>query len=141
LPEDVTVEQVATGLGRLLDKPVEVVLPTHGDPPTAQLSNAPSPDPCDDDAGTNMACASRAPECLYKQGPTEHCGDRVPGRALDRAPGRRGGVGELSRSLSHQFCNSCYTKASNVIFRKRRSDGSGPGDGHGSVAVGGGGSR
>src|SRR5205085_10137587 len=32
LPEGVTVEQVATGLRPLLDKPVEVVLPTHGEP-------------------------------------------------------------------------------------------------------------
>ena len=32
LPEGVTVEQVATGLRPLLDKPVEFVLPTHGDP-------------------------------------------------------------------------------------------------------------
>jgi hypothetical protein len=32
LPEGVTVEQVATGLRPLLDKPVEIVLPTHGDP-------------------------------------------------------------------------------------------------------------
>jgi len=32
LPEGVTVEQVARGLRSLLDKPVEFVLPTHGDP-------------------------------------------------------------------------------------------------------------
>jgi hypothetical protein len=32
LPEDVTVEQVAAGLRPLLDKPVEYLLPTHGDP-------------------------------------------------------------------------------------------------------------
>ena len=32
LPEGVTVEQVASGLRPLLDKPVEFVLPTHGDP-------------------------------------------------------------------------------------------------------------
>jgi hypothetical protein len=32
LPEGVTVEQVATGLRPLLDKPVEFVLPTHGEP-------------------------------------------------------------------------------------------------------------
>ena len=32
LPEGVTVEQVATGLRPLLDKPVEIVLPTHGEP-------------------------------------------------------------------------------------------------------------
>ena len=32
LPEDVTREQVANGLGRLLDLPVEVVLATHGGP-------------------------------------------------------------------------------------------------------------
>jgi hypothetical protein len=32
LPEDVTVEQVATGLRPLLDKPVEFVLLTHGEP-------------------------------------------------------------------------------------------------------------
>jgi hypothetical protein len=32
LPEGVTVEQVATGLRPLLDKPVELVLPTHGKP-------------------------------------------------------------------------------------------------------------
>ena len=32
LPEGVTVKQVATGLRPLLDKPVEFVLPTHGDP-------------------------------------------------------------------------------------------------------------
>ena len=32
LPEGVTVEQVATGLRPLLDKPVELVLPTHGEP-------------------------------------------------------------------------------------------------------------
>jgi hypothetical protein len=32
LPEGVTVEQVASRLRPLLDKPVEVVLPTHGDP-------------------------------------------------------------------------------------------------------------
>ena len=31
-PEGVTVEQVATGLRPLLDKPVEIVLPTHGEP-------------------------------------------------------------------------------------------------------------
>jgi hypothetical protein len=32
LPEGVTVEQVAAGLRPLLDKPVELVLPTHGAP-------------------------------------------------------------------------------------------------------------
>jgi len=32
LPDGVTVEQVAAGLRPLLDKPVEVVLPTHGEP-------------------------------------------------------------------------------------------------------------
>ena len=32
LPEGVTVEQVATALRPLLDKPVEIVLPTHGEP-------------------------------------------------------------------------------------------------------------
>jgi hypothetical protein len=32
LPEGVTVEQVAVGLRPLLDKQVEVVLPTHGEP-------------------------------------------------------------------------------------------------------------
>ena len=32
LPEGVTVEQVASGLRPLLDKPVEFVLPTHGKP-------------------------------------------------------------------------------------------------------------
>jgi hypothetical protein len=32
LPDDVTVEQVAAGLRPLLDHPVEVVLPTHGEP-------------------------------------------------------------------------------------------------------------
>jgi hypothetical protein len=32
LPEGVTVEQVATGLRPLLNKPVEFVLPTHGEP-------------------------------------------------------------------------------------------------------------
>src|SRR5581483_9808320 len=32
LPEGITVEQVAAGLRPLLDKPVEVVLPTHGEP-------------------------------------------------------------------------------------------------------------
>ena len=32
LPEGVTVEQVATGLRPLLEKPVEFVLPTHGEP-------------------------------------------------------------------------------------------------------------
>ena len=32
LPEGVTVEQVATGLRPLLEKPVESVLPTHGQP-------------------------------------------------------------------------------------------------------------
>jgi hypothetical protein len=32
LPDGVTVEQVATGLRPLLDKPVEIVLPTHGAP-------------------------------------------------------------------------------------------------------------
>ena len=32
LPDDVTVEQVATALRPLLDKPVEFVLPTHGEP-------------------------------------------------------------------------------------------------------------
>jgi hypothetical protein len=32
LPEGVTVEQVATGLRPLLDKPVETVLLTHGEP-------------------------------------------------------------------------------------------------------------
>jgi len=32
LPEGVTVEQVARGLSPLLDKPVEFVLPTHGEP-------------------------------------------------------------------------------------------------------------
>ena len=32
LPEGVTVEQVAIGLRPLLDKPVEFVLPTHGEP-------------------------------------------------------------------------------------------------------------
>ena len=32
LPEGVTVEQVATGLRPLLEKPVEIVLPTHGEP-------------------------------------------------------------------------------------------------------------
>jgi hypothetical protein len=32
LPDDVSVEQVAAGLRPLLDKPVEVVLPTHGEP-------------------------------------------------------------------------------------------------------------
>jgi hypothetical protein len=32
LPEGVTVEQVASGLRPLLDKPVEIVLPTHGEP-------------------------------------------------------------------------------------------------------------
>ena len=32
LPEGVTVEQVAAGLRPLLDKPVEIVLPTHGEP-------------------------------------------------------------------------------------------------------------
>ena len=32
LPKGVTVEQVAAGLRPLLDKPVELVLPTHGDP-------------------------------------------------------------------------------------------------------------
>jgi hypothetical protein len=33
LPDGVTVEQVASGLRPLLDKPVEFVLPTHGEPP------------------------------------------------------------------------------------------------------------
>jgi hypothetical protein len=32
LPEGVTVEQVAAGLRPLLDTPVEIVLPTHGEP-------------------------------------------------------------------------------------------------------------
>jgi glyoxylase-like metal-dependent hydrolase (beta-lactamase superfamily II) len=32
LPEGVAVEQVASGLRPLLDKPVEFVLPTHGEP-------------------------------------------------------------------------------------------------------------
>jgi hypothetical protein len=32
LPDGVTVEQVAAGLRPLLDKPIEVVLPTHGQP-------------------------------------------------------------------------------------------------------------
>jgi hypothetical protein len=32
LPDGATVEQVAAGLRPLLDKPVEIVLPTHGDP-------------------------------------------------------------------------------------------------------------
>jgi hypothetical protein len=32
LPAGVTVEQVASGLRPLLDKPVEFVLPTHGEP-------------------------------------------------------------------------------------------------------------
>jgi glyoxylase-like metal-dependent hydrolase (beta-lactamase superfamily II) len=32
LPEGVTVEQVKAGLRPLLDKPVEFVLPTHGEP-------------------------------------------------------------------------------------------------------------
>jgi glyoxylase-like metal-dependent hydrolase (beta-lactamase superfamily II) len=32
LPEGVTVEQVATELRPLLDKPVKFVLPTHGEP-------------------------------------------------------------------------------------------------------------
>ena len=32
LPDGVTVEQVAAGLRPLLDKPVELVLPTHGEP-------------------------------------------------------------------------------------------------------------
>jgi hypothetical protein len=32
LLEGVTVEQVATGLRPLLEKPVEFVLPTHGEP-------------------------------------------------------------------------------------------------------------
>ena len=32
LPEGVTVEQVAAGLRPLLDMPVEIVLPTHGEP-------------------------------------------------------------------------------------------------------------
>ena len=32
LPEGVTVEQVAAGLRPLLEKPVEIVLPTHGEP-------------------------------------------------------------------------------------------------------------
>jgi hypothetical protein len=32
LPDGVTVEQVAAGLRPLLDKPVELVLPTHGAP-------------------------------------------------------------------------------------------------------------
>jgi hypothetical protein len=31
-PEGVTVEQVAAGLRPLLDKPMEFVLPTHGEP-------------------------------------------------------------------------------------------------------------
>src|SRR5436305_11661535 len=43
LPEGVAVEQVASGLRPLLDKPVEIVLPTHGNPPTARPLNAPSP--------------------------------------------------------------------------------------------------
>jgi len=35
------VEQVATGLRPLLDKPVEIVLPTHGEPANrAALENA-----------------------------------------------------------------------------------------------------
>ena len=38
LPEGVTVEQVATGLRPLLDKPVEFVLPTHGEPADARGS-------------------------------------------------------------------------------------------------------
>ena len=32
VPEGVTVEQVATGLRPLLDKPEEIVLPTRGEP-------------------------------------------------------------------------------------------------------------
>src|SRR6266550_4509197 len=32
LPDGVTVEQAATGLRPLLEKPVEIVLPTHGEP-------------------------------------------------------------------------------------------------------------
>jgi hypothetical protein len=31
LPEGVTVEQIATALSPVLDKPVEIVLPTHGE--------------------------------------------------------------------------------------------------------------
>jgi hypothetical protein len=46
LPEGVTVEQVATGLRPLLDKPVEFVLPTHGKARRPRgPRNAPSPDP------------------------------------------------------------------------------------------------
>jgi glyoxylase-like metal-dependent hydrolase (beta-lactamase superfamily II) len=32
LPDGVTVEEVASGLRPLLDRPVELVLPTHGEP-------------------------------------------------------------------------------------------------------------
>ena len=53
LPEGVTVEQVASGLRPLLDKPVEFVLPTHGEPAErADLERALARS----DVATNMAC-------------------------------------------------------------------------------------
>ena len=55
LPEGVTVEQVAVGLRPLLDKPVEMVLPTHGEPADRAALDAPSPDPCEYAAGTDLA--------------------------------------------------------------------------------------
>ena len=68
LPDGVTVEEVATGLTPLLDKPVEIVLPTHGEPADRAALNTPSPDPCDHDAGTNMARTKRAQGVFTKAG-------------------------------------------------------------------------
>ena len=59
LPDDVTVEQVAAGLRPLLDKPVEFVLPTHGEPADrAAFEPRLSPDPRDYDAAATTSSAT-----------------------------------------------------------------------------------
>ena len=80
LPEGVTVEQVAAGLRPLLAKPVEFVLPTHGEPAVSRaLRRARS-------EGLRARGCSRADTCL-RTGPPR----------CRRAPRRAYGAGRASR--------------------------------------------
>ena len=61
LPEGVTVEQVATGLGRCSTSPSSSSCRPTASPPTARLSNAPSPDPSGYDASSARTRCPRRP--------------------------------------------------------------------------------
>src|SRR5919204_489491 len=91
LPEGVTVEQVANGLRPLLEKPVEFVLPTHGEPA----------------AEHPHACVHGLPD--DRMSSFSHGGHLVIGDVVHRAAGERN---QIPRHLMTPFSARCFSRSS-----------------------------